>query len=65
MRRPIRQRGSAHESQTWWRGFFGEGFFCELRLYGVLGSSPACTARSLVRVVVHGQHIFGQLRIHA
>jgi hypothetical protein len=34
MRRPIRQRGSAHESQTWWRGFFGEGFFCELRLYG-------------------------------
>ena len=24
MRRPIRQCGSAHESQTWWRGFFGK-----------------------------------------
>ena len=38
MRRPIRQRGSAHESQTWWRGFFGEGFFSELRPNGVLRS---------------------------
>jgi hypothetical protein len=39
MRGPIRQRGSAQEGQTWLRDFFGEGFFCELRLYGVLRSS--------------------------
>jgi hypothetical protein len=39
MRRSIRERGSAHESQTWWRGCFGEGYFCELPLYGVLRSS--------------------------
>jgi hypothetical protein len=51
MRRSIRERGSAHESQTWWRGCFGEGYFCELPLYGVLRSSlPASNAQATAKI---------------